>query len=140
MKISFTIPIKPCAWQRAGKSGKTHFTPAKTAKFESAIRLYASQAMADKAILDEPLEVTLCFFHALPKSAKKYEKEGVDKGMFYGKTTKPDIDNLAKAVLDGMNGVVYRDDALIWRLGVMKVYHKNDEIQINVSTTNDEEE
>lgn len=33
---------------------------------------------------------------------------------------KPDVDNVAKAVLDGLNGVAYEDDAQVTDLHVMK--------------------
>ena len=35
---------------------------------------------------------------------------------------KPDLDNIAKSWADGMNGVVYRDDALIVRAVLEKTY------------------
>jgi Holliday junction resolvase RusA-like endonuclease len=130
--------MRPCAWQRAGKNGKVHFTPKATANFESAVKLYARQAMASNEIFDEPLDVTVNFVYALPKNATKHAKEEVKKGIYYVKTTKPDIDNLVKAVLDGMNGVVYRDDALVWCLTAMKTYHETDEIRITVSSSKNE--
>lgn len=37
-------------------------------------------------------------------------------------TKKPDCDNIAKIVLDALNGVAYRDDSQIYELTVVKVY------------------
>jgi Holliday junction resolvase RusA-like endonuclease len=37
-------------------------------------------------------------------------------------TGKPDIDNVQKCVKDGMNGVVWRDDALVIEVRVSKRY------------------
>jgi Holliday junction resolvase RusA-like endonuclease len=37
-------------------------------------------------------------------------------------TSRPDIDNFAKAATDGMNGIVYVDDAQIVRLDAQKHY------------------
>ncbi|WP_163360796.1 RusA family crossover junction endodeoxyribonuclease, partial [Klebsiella aerogenes] len=41
-------------------------------------------------------------------------------------TSKPDIDNLLKAVADGMNGIVYADDAAIVSFSCSKVYAAGD--------------
>lgn len=35
-------------------------------------------------------------------------------------TAKPDVDNIAKAVLDGLNGVAYQDDSQVITLEVVK--------------------
>jgi Holliday junction resolvase RusA-like endonuclease len=57
----------------------------------------------------------------IPQSHNKKRREaclsGVEKPI-----KKPDIDNLAKSVLDGMNGIVWRDDSQIVSLHVTKVY------------------
>jgi Holliday junction resolvase RusA-like endonuclease len=37
-------------------------------------------------------------------------------------TKKPDLDNLAKSVLDALNGVIYQDDSQIVSLHMTKVY------------------
>jgi Holliday junction resolvase RusA-like endonuclease len=37
-------------------------------------------------------------------------------------TKRPDIDNSVKAVLDSMNGIVYKDDIQVVRLSAKKVY------------------
>jgi Holliday junction resolvase RusA-like endonuclease len=38
------------------------------------------------------------------------------------KITKPDVDNLAKAILDALNGVAYEDDSQVYSLEVQKWY------------------
>ena len=37
-------------------------------------------------------------------------------------TKKPDIDNIAKIICDGLNGVAYKDDSQIIYLAVIKRY------------------
>ncbi len=61
----------------------------------------------------EPLAVTLAFVLPRPKSLPQRERYPARR---------PDIENLAKAVLDAMAGIVYRDDAQIVRLSVAKDY------------------
>lgn len=59
---------------------------------------------------DCPVAVTLSFSKTLPKSVREPRPWII----------KPDIDNLAKSVLDALNGVAYADDAQIVSLTVTK--------------------
>ncbi len=40
---------------------------------------------------------------------------------------RPDIDNLAKAVIDGLNGIAFRDDGQIADLHITKKFHAGDD-------------
>ena len=115
MRIEFTAPVVavPKARPRFTRSGRT-YTPAKTQAFEKQIALMARRAMADAGV-------------------SRVESGAVSK------TTKPDIDNLKKAVLDGMNGVVFADDALVSRISAEKAYSYafGDSIKIIVYTIDD---
>lgn len=62
--------------------------------------------------LDGPLQVTLFFRLPVPKSAPKRRRLPAVK--------KPDIDKLARACLDALTGLVYRDDSQITDLIVHK--------------------
>lgn len=43
---------------------------------------------------------------------------------------KPDIDNIAKAVLDALNSVAYRDDTQIVELQIRKQYSEKPRLEI----------
>ena len=43
----------------------------------------------------------------------------------------PDIDKLARAALDAMTGIVFRDDALVVRLDVTKAYAQESGLQLS---------
>ena len=47
-------------------------------------------------------------------------------------TSKPDGDNLEKAVLDAMNGVVYHDDRLVWQSARVKVYGAENSVFVSL--------
>lgn len=61
----------------------------------------------------QPLMVSIDVYRALPKSAPKSVKTEPD-------TLKPDCDNIAKAVLDALNGVAWDDDSQVVSLQVRK--------------------
>jgi Holliday junction resolvase RusA-like endonuclease len=54
--------------------------------------------------------------------------------------TKPDVDNLAKSVLDAINGVAYKDDNQIVDLVARKVYADIPFVKVFVSDWEPKEE
>lgn len=44
----------------------------------------------------------------------------------------PDTDNLAKFVMDALNGVYYKDDAQVYALEVLKRYGEEDSIRVQL--------
>lgn len=64
-------------------------------------------AWEDKSI---PLEIVIDVYFELPKSYSKKKREGLSQGY---PTKVPDVDNCTKAILDGIKGVIFPDDAQI---------------------------
>ena len=76
-------------------------------------RIAAAYVAAGGVVLDGPVAVLIDCWRPLPKSRpKRVESEP--------NTLKPDADNVAKLVLDALNGVAYRDDAQVVVLRVTK--------------------
>ena len=143
MRIEFTAPVVavPKARPRFTRSGRT-YTPAKTQAFEKQIALMARRAMADAGVSrveSGAVTVLAYFYYTPPQSWTKKRKLELIKKVVVPKTTKPDIDNLKKAVLVGMNGVVFADDALVSRISAEKAYSYafGDSIKIIVYTIDD---
>lgn len=89
-------------------------TPPKTREYEKLIREEWTHGM-----MNGPLHVTTVFTFKVPKSYSK-KKQAELIGM--PKTTKPDLDNLVKAVLDALNGVAFEDDSRICSISAVKLY------------------
>ena len=49
-------------------------------------------------------------------------------------TIKPDIDNVAKAVLDGLNGIAFEDDKQVINLRIAKAYANEARLEIEVES------
>ena len=47
-------------------------------------------------------------------------------------TKKPDLDNIAKAVLDSLNGIAYKDDSQIVSMVVSKKYSNRPRVEITL--------
>jgi len=76
--------------------------------------------MAGREPLQTPLTVYIYASMSIPISWSKSKRQAALDGDIY--PARPDVDNIAKTVLDGMNGVIYEDDAQVTYLKVSKKY------------------
>lgn len=104
-----------------GQMAIGHHTPEKTATYEGMIRTVAMQEIGNKAPFDCPVEFVMRAIFPVPASwSTKKRQRALTGEIKPGK--KPDLDNIAKAWNDALNGVVYRDDSLICRMTLDKRY------------------
>ena len=124
MTLQFVIPGPPVGKGRPRFStagGKPRsYTPAVTREYEALIAARAAEAMAGREPLKTPLRVMIEATMSIPLSWSKTKRQAALDGDLY--PSRPDVDNIAKTVLDGMNGVVYEDDAQVTHLKVNKKY------------------
>lgn len=80
-----------------------------------------------------PLEGALCVrvtaYFTPPASATKKNRAAMLDGAIRP-ITKTDADNIAKAVLDGLNGVAFTDDKLVCGLAVEKHYAERPRVEV----------
>lgn len=140
MKTNVTIYLEPIPKGRPKFSmfhGHVHtYTPKKTADYEKKIAdayIKMSGHKFDKGI---PLAVNIFFGMPIPKSTTKKNKSLMLEGRLKH-TKKPDIDNLIKSVLDGLNGVAWEDDSQIVRLSANKYYSQYPTITIYIAERED---
>jgi Holliday junction resolvase RusA-like endonuclease len=98
-------------------------TPQKTRTYEGIVKSLAIDAMerAGLAMLDGPVSLELRIVVTTPDSWPRWKKELAACGKVWP-TTKPDSDNIEKAIKDAMNGVVYRDDVQVVVDSKIKLY------------------
>lgn len=100
------------------------YTPAKTA---SAERLVADWLMTMRFSDDYrrplrgPIVIEVHSYMPIPASWSKAKKDTANAGKLKH-TSRPDIDNLAKLVLDAANGVLWEDDSQIVSMKLTKEY------------------
>jgi Holliday junction resolvase RusA-like endonuclease len=87
---------------RTTREGRTYSDP-KTVSAENLIKLKVGSEWR-QAPLDEPLSVVVIAYMERPKSKPK-------RMLF--PTGKPDWDNIGKLACDALNGILWRDDAVI---------------------------
>jgi Holliday junction resolvase RusA-like endonuclease len=125
MQIIFDVAGDPKGkgrprFSRFGKFTKV-YTDQQTLDYETAIGFSAAHAMGSSQPIETPVAVFLYIRLPIPQSYSKKRSEACLNGSEHP-TKKPDIDNVAKAYLDAMNGIVYKDDTQVIQLHVNKVY------------------
>ena len=106
---------------RFTRTGHT-YTPDKTRKYEMRLAAAGSDEMIKLGIdpTPRPCYVLIRAQFQIPKSLTKAKKlQAEQREIFPGK---PDLDNVAKIVLDSLSGVIFEDDAQVYELRVLKGY------------------
>lgn len=123
LTIWFPTEPTPKGRPRFTRFGKA-YTPKKTQDYEKKIADYFKQnPNRFKFEKDIPVAINLVFGMPIPKSTPKSRKEAMIEGIIKH-TKRPDVDNMAKAVLDALNGLAWDDDSQIVRLSITKEYTK----------------
>lgn len=121
MKINFIIQGKVQAKQRPRFNGKFAYTPRETVAYENWVKTCYLEKYKGQRPLEKPLKVRIIAYYDIPKStSKKKQKQMLDNEIF--PTIKPDTDNIAKSILDSLNGIAYLDDKQVVKLEVEKYY------------------
>jgi Holliday junction resolvase RusA-like endonuclease len=115
------IPGEPIAQPRVKVSTKGGFARAYTERdhpihaYKQAIRL--AYVNAGGEVLEGPVSIRVVCLFDRPKSHSKKRRQYTEP-----KTTKPDLDNIGKAILDALNEIAYNDDGQVFMLTVEKWY------------------
>lgn len=64
------------------------------------------------------------FVSLIPKSYPRWMRDAVESGQELPRIVKPDTEQLVKPIKDACQGLIWRDDALVWKETVVKVYGK----------------
>lgn len=117
--ITFEIPGKPFAKQRPrfSRANGRAFTPKETVSFERTVGMLAAQHFPQP--IDGPVKITIRATFEPPQSwSKKKTAEHLNRPH----TQRPDLDNIGKAICDGLNRIAFADDSQIAEMNVRKVW------------------
>lgn len=127
MRVSFTVkgnPVPKARPRTVRKGGRTwSYTPKKVTNWENAIQEEAQKHFPEP--FNGPVALSLAFYLKRPKNRRKENFV----------VTTPDMDNLEKAVLDGLNEVAYEDDKYVVVKNSVKLYCRTGEPRIEVVVT-----
>jgi Holliday junction resolvase RusA-like endonuclease len=117
----------------ATKKGIRTYTPDKTVEFEETLRYHMRREMGVDELFQLPCRVEIEARFPIPKSYSKASREIIDRGGSLPHTVKPDADNVLKAVMDAMNGIVFEDDKLACDVRITKRYSRKPGLTVYVS-------
>jgi Holliday junction resolvase RusA-like endonuclease len=129
--VKFTVPGEPKAKARPRMSTKTGraYTPSETIQYENLVKVCYMESKQLK--LEGQIEAQITAFYGIPKSASKKKKEQMLQGLIRP-VKKPDVDNIAKTVLDSLNKIAYDDDSQIVECIVQKFYSDNPRVEVEI--------
>lgn len=136
--IAFSVPGDAVPKMRArvvfSRGGVRAYTPRKTAEWEARIASAAASVMREGGMsrIDGPLAVSIVVDVMPPRSWPTWKREAAIGGAI-SPTTRPDLDNIGKAILDAINGVAYGDDAQIVDIRMRSRYALQSSVAVEIS-------
>lgn len=129
MELTFTVigkiqPKQRPRFMRRGSFIQT-YTPQATLDYQKLVADSYLEQYGNLKELDGALKMEINAFFNVPKSYSKKKKAEL-----YGKPNTQhngDIDNVAKSILDGLNGVAWHDDTIVYDLHISKYYVWSDD-------------
>ncbi len=134
--IQFTIDGQPQRKERPRFSRCCNYvrtyTPKQTKDYEQHVReCYLNQVGSEKMIVEKPLSMEVVAFYQIPKSWSKKKQRIANSRSIYP-TNRIDVDNVAKVVMDALNGIAYSDDHFIVDLKIRKLYAYEPRIEVSI--------
>ncbi|WP_438588955.1 RusA family crossover junction endodeoxyribonuclease [Dubosiella newyorkensis] len=140
--IRFDVPGEPGAKGRPRFSTRGGFvktyTDKKTELYESLVRNAYLIKYASNEPLEGEIKVEIQAHFSIPKSTSKKSREEMVAGRIRP-TKKPDTDNIAKIVLDSLNGIAFEDDKQVVHLIVTKQYAEKPHVEVSIWEESEEE-
>lgn len=134
--VSFIVPGKPRPKGRpraTSVNGRAHvYTPRGTVNYEALVAMTGRAAMGADRLIDGGVDISIVIGLRPPPSASSRVKSEMLQGRLLP-TKRPDVDNVAKAIVDALNGIVFRDDRNIIKLVVEKRYAPEDGVEVVVA-------
>jgi len=129
--ITITVPGDPVPKGRPrvttlGGFART-YTPKKTRDYEDRIRAAGKDAVGGDALwpTKRPIILDIYAHFEVPRTWPNWKIEGAAVDGWIYHTTRPDIDNVVKAVMDGLNGVLWDDDAQVMSVTARKSFGRH---------------
>ena len=133
MKLVINETPIPQSRPRFNSQNKRAYEKSNIKSYKQRIGYIARKEFKKPIERDTPLEINMKFYMPIPQYLSKVKKNRLtlEKEVKYV-TKKPDLDNLLKAILDGLNGIAYFDDGQVVKLSVEKVYSFNPRTEIEI--------
>lgn len=135
MELTFEVPGRPQGKARPRatvRGGRVQvYTPEETALYEAAIRA-AYCAAHGRVMLAGPVSLSVTAVFAVPRACSRKKQADCLAGVLLP-VTKPDADNILKAVADALSGAAYADDRCVVDMRCTKRYGEEARLVVRLS-------
>ena len=132
--VIFKVPGEPVAQARARFARRGNFTvaydPKKSKTYKEWVAVHAREAFGLPPI-ENAVRLVIDVYKSVPASWPKKKRAEALSGALLP-SVKPDWDNYAKCLCDGMKGVIYKDDSQVVSAEVNKHYSAEPRVEIMV--------
>lgn len=119
------IPGKPIPLQRARRGKNFFYDPQFVVK-----KNILEYLKLDMEPFEDILEVDFNFFFEIPQSWSK-KKKAAKLNTPHDQT--PDLDNIIKFILDLFNGIVWKDDKIIFKINAEKLWSEKSQTIVDIN-------
>ena len=133
MKYEFEVPGEIVGKERPRVNMYTGrvYTPNKTKDYEFLVQQYFKIKYPNYKMLEGRISIDIIAYLKIPKSTNKAKTQEMLENKL-SPTKKPDVDNIAKSILDEMNGFVFKDDNQVSKISVEKRFALEEKAVITV--------
>ena len=130
--INMTVPGEPKPWQVWVRMSAP--TPGYLAfkAWQETIQAKCLEVWRNQPLIETAVEIHLEFVRSYPKNLPKKEASR-ERRLKEALVRKPDLDNLCKAAIDGIKGIILKDDTVVTRLSAEKRFGLEPMTMITVS-------
>lgn len=126
--IYFKVDGAAVPKQRPRISGRRAYTPKRTKDYEERVlNEFCSSYRGFYPAFgkDTPVRICISVIQEIPKSWSKKKRAQAESGEIVPLSRNGDVDNIAKSILDALNGFAYEDDCQVTTLIITKQYGVN---------------
>lgn len=123
--ITFVVNGAAVPKQRPRISGRRAYTPKRTKDYEERVlNAFRSSYSGFYPAFGKDVPVRICITvrQEIPKSWSKKKRSEAESGDIVPLSRNGDIDNIAKSIMDALNGFAYEDDCQVTTLVITKIY------------------
>ena len=132
-----TVPGEPKPWQvwvrmSAPTPGYLEFKA-----YQATIQAKCLEVWRNKPLIETAVEIHLVFIRSYPNKLPKGEASR-ERRLKEALVRKPDLDNMVKAAIDGVKGIIIKDDTVVVKLTAEKRFGPEPMTMITVKESDDD--
>ena len=114
-----TVPGEPKPWQVWVRMSAPTPVYLEFKSYQATIQAKCLEVWRNKPLIETAVEIHLVFIRSYPNKLPKGEASR-ERRLKEALVRKPDLDNMVKAAIDGVKGIIIKDDTVVVKLTAEK--------------------